>query len=399
MFDASEAPSPIEVAPPGSVSVVAGHWARDLRLPIAMIRRHAGLLHGSRSAFSDADRQSLLVVEEQAQNLDRLLKALESVEPPTSVEPQTAPRPSGSGAPHSPAILIADDDDEILQALGDLLSGRYRVTLARDGGEAMIAIRLWRFDLAIFDLGLPVVDGFGLVRAIRGSDEHQSTAVMFLSGQSEPQLKVHALALGAADYVTKPFDPDELVARVARILAAVTREASLRTDAMTDPLTGLANYRSFSRSLERELERSRRYELPLSLITVDLDHLKVINDEHGHDVGNDAIRLVARVLTAAVRKFEVVARQGGDEFAVILPSTSASDARRLAERLRGEIGAQIVHGVRLSASIGVASWTRSSLDATALLKASDEALYRAKRAGRDRVEAALPDAAPDDPVQ
>jgi diguanylate cyclase (GGDEF)-like protein len=399
MPDASAAPSPIEVTPPGFVSVVAGHWARDLRLPIALIRRHAGLLHGSRSAFSDADRQSLLVVEEQAQNLDRLLKALESVEPPTSVEPQTAPPPSGSGAPDWPAILIADDDDEVLQALGELLSGRYRVTLARDGGEAMSAIRLWRFDLAIFDLGLPVIDGFGLVEAIRGSDEHQSTAVMFLSGRSEPQLKVHALALGAADYVTKPFDPDELVARVARILAAVTREASLRTDAMTDPLTGLANYRSFSQSLERELERSRRYELPLSLITLDLDHLKVINDEHGHDVGNDAIRLVARVLTDAVRKFEVVARQGGDEFAVILPSTSASDARQLAERLRGEIGAQIVHGVRLSASIGVASWTRCSLDAAALLKASDEALYRAKRAGRDRVEAAMPDVAPDDPVQ
>ena len=263
----------------------------------------------------------------------------------------------------------------------------------------MVAIRSWRFDLAIFDLGLPVVDGFGLAKAIRGSDEHQSTAVMFLSGQSEPQLKVHALALGAADYVTKPFDPDELVARVARILAAVTREASLRADAMTDPLTGLANYRSFARSLDRELERSRRYELPLSLITVDLDHLKVINDEHGHDVGNDALRLVARVLTDAVRKFEVVARQGGDEFAVILPSTAASDARQLAERLHGEIGAQIVHGVRLSASIGVASWTRSSSDAAALLKASDEALYRAKRAGRDRVEAAMTDLAPDDPVQ
>ena len=134
---------------------------------------------------------------------------------------------------------------------------------------------------------------------------------MFLSAHSDPRLKVRALALGAVDYMTKPFDSGELVARVARILAAVTREASLRADAMTDPLTGLANYRSFSLSLARELERSLRYELPLSLLTVDLDHLKVINDDHGHDVGSEAIRLVARVLTGAVRKFEVVARQGG----------------------------------------------------------------------------------------
>jgi diguanylate cyclase (GGDEF)-like protein len=178
------------------------------------------------------------------------------------------------------------------------------------------------------------------------------------------------------------------MARIARILTTVTREASLRADAMTDPMTGLANYRSFSQSLERELERSRRYAMPLSLITVDLDHLKVINDEHGHDAGNDAIRVAARVLTSAVRKFEVVARIGGDEFAVILPSTGASDARRLAERLRADIRAHVVHGARLSASVGVASWTDRSVDAPALVKASDEALYRAKRAGRDRVEIA-----------
>jgi diguanylate cyclase (GGDEF)-like protein len=287
-----------------------------------------------------------------------------------------------------PTILIADDDEEILEGLGDLLSSRYRLTFARDGGEAMTALRRSPFDLAIIDLGLPVVDGFKLVKAIRGSGEFQSSAVMLLSGLSDPRFKVQGLALGAADYMTKPFDADELMARIARILTTATREASLRADAMTDPMTGLANYRSFSQSLERELERSRRYEMPLSLITVDLDHLKVINDEHGHDAGDDAIRLAARVLTGAVRKFEVVARNGGDEFAVILPSTGASDARRLAERLRAEIGAHVVHGVRLSASIGVASRSESAVDAAALVKASDDALYRAKRGGRDRVEVA-----------
>jgi two-component system cell cycle response regulator len=290
------------------------------------------------------------------------------------------------------AILVADDDDELLGAMGDLLSQRYSLTFARDGRQAMAAIRLRPFDLAIIDLGLPVLDGFKLVKGIQGvglhADQLQSSAVMFLSGQSAPQLKAKALSLGAVDYMTKPFDPDEMVARVARILATVTREASLRADAMTDPLTGLANFRSFSQSLERELERSRRYGLPLSLVTVDLDHLKSINDEHGHDVGNEAIRLTARVLAGAVRRFEIVARQGGDEFAIILPSAEASDARQLAERLRGEIGAQILRGERLSASFGVASLSETFCDAPTLVKASDEALYRAKRAGRDRVSVA-----------
>jgi two-component system cell cycle response regulator len=299
-------------------------------------------------------------------------------------DPSTTPFPSAD-ARRRPAILIADDDDDILGALSDLLSPRYSLTLARDGRQAMAAVRLRPFDLAIVDLGLPFVDGFGMVKAIRRSDQLESSAVMFLSGQSAPRLKAKALSLGAVDYMTKPFDPDELEARVARILAGVTREAGLRADAMTDPLTGLANYRNFCLSLERELERSRRYGLPLSLVTVDLDHLKSINDEHGHDVGNEAIRLAARVLVGAVRKFEVVARQGGDEFAVILPSTGSSEARQLAERLRGEIGAQFVGGRRLSASFGVASLSESSCDAPALIKASDEALYRAKRDGRDRV--------------
>ena len=290
------------------------------------------------------------------------------------------------------AILLADDDDDLLDALGELLSPQYSLTFARDGRQAMAAIRLRPFDLAIIDLGLPVVDGFKLVKGIQGAglhaDQSQSSAVMFLSGQSAPQLKAKALSLGAVDYMTKPFDPDEMVARVARILATVTREATLRADAMTDPLTGLANFRSFSQSLERELERSRRYGLPLSLVTVDLDHLKSINDEHGHEAGNEAIRLTARVLAGAVRRFEIVARQGGDEFAIILPSAESSAARLLAERLRDEIGAQILRGQSLSASFGVASLSETFCDAPSLLKASDEALYRAKRAGRDRVAVA-----------
>jgi two-component system cell cycle response regulator len=292
------------------------------------------------------------------------------------------------------AILVADDDEDLLGSLGDLLSERYSLTFARDGRQAMAAIRQRPFDLAIIDLGLPLVDGFELVEGIQGvglhADRLQSSAVMFLSGQSAPQLKAKALSLGAVDYMTKPFDPEEMVARIERILATVTREASLRADAMTDALTGLANSRSFSQSLEQELARSRRYALPLSLVTVDLDHLKSINDEHGHEVGNEAIRLTARVLAGAVRRFEVVARQGGDEFAIILPSTSSSDAGLLAERLRGEIGAQILRGHALSASFGVASLSEAFCDAPTLLKASDEALYRAKRAGRDRVAVAGP---------
>jgi two-component system chemotaxis response regulator CheY len=361
--------------------------AGDLRLPIAIIRRHAGSLIARRVRAHRCAETIHPGHREQAEQLGRLLGTLESIEPPASVEPDAALQPS-EAAPHAAAILIADDDDGILESLGDLLSERYRLTFARDGREAMVALCLWPFDLAIIDLGLPVVDGFKLVKAIRASGEFQSSAVMLVSGRSDPEFKVHGLALGAADYVTKPFDADELMARIARILTAVTREASLRADAMTDPMTGLAQLPKLLSEPRARAGALATLWMPLSLITVDLDHLKVINDEHGHDAGNDAIRLAARVLTGAVRKFEVVARNGGDEFAVILPSTGASDARRLAERLRAEIATHVVHGVRLSASVGVASWSEGCRRRGRAHQGSDEALYRAKRAGRDRVEVA-----------
>src|SRR5262249_27304362 len=145
-------------------------------------------------------------------------------------------------------------------------------------------------------------------------------------------------------------------------------------------------YRSLNHTLEQEVSRARRYGHPLSLITIDLDNLKTINDEHGHDAGNEAIRLVGEVLKGAVRSFEMVARQGGDEFAVVLPNTVGAEAESLARRLCQKISEQSVRGRGLSASIGVASReANDDTDVAALQKASDEALYRAKRAGRGRV--------------
>jgi diguanylate cyclase (GGDEF)-like protein len=284
---------------------------------------------------------------------------------------------------------LADDDEAIRELLGDLLSQRYRITFARDGAEALAALEQQTFQLAIMDLDLPVLDGFAVAKAMRAEYSARTPAFMFLSGHAKAETKVRGLSLGAADYVTKPFDPDELLARVARILADVTREAVLRASAMTDPMTGLANYRSLVENLEREIARGRRYGHPLSLILLDLDRLKLINDEHGHDAGNEALRTVAEVLRTAVRRFETVARHGGDEFAVVLPNTTNQEAARLAQRLCQKVADRTVRGVRLSASIGVAS--RDALDdggAAALLKASDEALYRAKRAGRGCVESA-----------
>jgi len=379
------------------------------REPIALIDAQAKLL--LEQDLSEPQRRSILTILRHAEELASDLARQDGGDAldlqdsgPTTERSGPAPSPTTSPFPAQHAVLptgaagragnarvlLADDDDEMLDLLCEILADRYELTLARDGAEAVAALAAHSFSLAIVDLNLPILDGFGVAEAMRVS-ERQHPPFMFLSAQASAQAKVRGLALGAADYVTKPFDPDELTARIARIIASVTREASLRADAMTDSLTGLCNYRSFTESLHREVERSRRYGQPLSLVTVDLDRLKAINDAHGHDAGNDAIVLLAQVLKGAVRSFDVVARNGGDEFALLLPNTGKSEALALAQRLRDELAQQPLRGAELTASIGVASRDKDlDLDAAALVKASDEALYRAKRAGRNRVELARP---------
>jgi diguanylate cyclase (GGDEF)-like protein len=383
---------------PSSRAEPAEQGGRDARTPLSIVRGYARiLLGGLQGPLTPGQRRLIEGIDRQALKLSGLLDERgDAVETAWHASQPKSGSRIPLGAPATPEstlgparILVADDDEEILDLLRELLKDRYEIVLAEDGGEALALLQSKSFQLAIVDLQLPVLDGFQIVEALRNVAEPLPPAFMFLSAQSSPQAKVRGLRLGAADYVTKPFDPDELLARISRIVTAVQREESLRFDALTDPMTGLANYRSFSENLEHEIERSRRYDEPLSLITVDLDNLKRINDEHGHPSGNDAIRAVARVLRNAVRAVDTVARQGGDEFAILLPNTGRTEASRLAERLRAQVASQTYCGQKLSISVGVASREGADgCDLKSLVQASDDALYRAKRAGRDRVEAA-----------
>ena len=267
-----------------------------------------------------------------------------------------------------------------------LFSDLYAVTLVDNGEAALKLLLAQRFDLALIDVKLPRLSGFEIAERLRERPGAVPQPIMYLSGESSPAFKIRGLELGASDYVTKPFDAEELLARVARIVAAGQREESLRLEAMTDLLTGLANYRAFAESLEREFARSRRYDQPLCVLTVDLDHLKAINDSGGHEAGNGAICLVASVLKDGVRKFELVARQGGDEFSVLLPNTSEAEALQIAERLRVRVAEHEILGKPLSVSIGLGARPKASeMTLRELVQKSDEALYLAKRMGRNRV--------------
>jgi diguanylate cyclase (GGDEF)-like protein len=362
-------------------------------------------LSGAAGPLNESQRQALEAIDRQTVRLERFLEKLELALPATGMAP-TLPHTGLAGATREqskepepstsevqpdrrprPRILAVDDDAEQLGMVHRLLSDRYDVALASDGREAIDLLRRGTFELALIDLAMPGMDGFQLVEVVAASSPIRP-AVIFLSAEASPRAKVRALSLGASDYVTKPCDPEELLARVARTVAAVEREASLQASALSDPLTGLANYRHLLESLHREMERAQRYDQPLSLLAIDVDDLKRINDEGGHPVGDEALQLIARVLRSAVRTFDLVARQGGDEFAILLPNTAAREALLLAERLRSEITRERILGRPLSASIGVAARERGLSPATvrSLVEASDQALYRAKRGGRNRVE-------------
>jgi diguanylate cyclase (GGDEF)-like protein len=380
--------------------------AHDLRGAIGVARGYVRfLLSGAAGPLTESQQQSLVAIDRQTVRLERLIERLELLPaaarmaptPPHTVlagatrerskEPEASTHKMQSDQRRHSRILAVDDDAEHLEMVHRLLSDRYDVALARDGREALDLLRQRIFELALIDLSMPGIDGFQLAEVVASSSPTRP-AVIFLSAEASADAKVRALSLGASDYVTKPCDPEELLARVARTVAAVEREASLQASALSDSLTGLANYRSLFESLHREMERAQRYDQPLSLLAIDVDDLKGINDESGHPAGNRALQLIARVLKGAVRSFDLVARQGGDEFAILLPNTAAREALALAERLRAGIARQRIRGRPLSASIGVAARERGLGPSTvrALFEASDQALYRAKRGGRNRVE-------------
>ncbi|MBK9088776.1 MAG: diguanylate cyclase [Holophagales bacterium] len=299
-----------------------------------------------------------------------------------------------------PRVLVVDDDPlsrRILeQALG---SAGCDVESAVDGQEALAKVRRHRPDVVVTDWQMPRMDGLTLCRILKGSDETRFTHVLMLSARGETEAKVTGLETGADDYLVKPVDPVELTARVKvglrlqkalRDLAA--KNEILEKLALTDALTGLANRRAFLDALEAELARALRHDYPASLLFLDLDEFKRVNDTHGHAVGDEVLAGIARVLNGGRRRGDLAARIGGEEFAVLLPMTGRVPAALVAERIRRAteafpLGRSIE--VPVTVSIGVASTDDSPrpFEAAELLGRADAALYRAKAGGRNRVAA------------
>ena len=347
-----------------------------------------------------------------------------SLAPPSAAAPSTA---DGEGAEASEAddararaidaslkVLIAEDVASQRLTLTRLLEAQgFEVEAVTDGVEALAVLGSRRVDVVVTDLVMPGLDGIGLCRAIRSSPHGALTYVILLTGNGDHAKLVEAFDAGADDYIQKPVVPRELEARLrpARRVVGMQRqlardaerlrEANSRLESMnrqlagvalTDALTGLPNRRHLLERLRQDWALAARQQRDFCVVFVDIDHFKQVNDQRGHEAGDIVLERTARVLRRAVRAEDTVGRFGGEEFLIMCPGCNLDDAVVVAERIRQNLAAEefSIGGQRwhVTASFGVASVrAASNLDWSDVVRSADEALYRAKHQGRNRVQA------------
>lgn len=297
----------------------------------------------------------------------------------------------------STRILIAEDDPIARCILETTLHKRgYQVTAVDNGQAAWQALQQPAApQLAILDWMMPGMDGVEICRALRARATVPYVYVLMLTARGQKQDIIEALEAGADDYLVKPFDKYELGARLTvgkRILDLQQRylEAceDLRVQAARDSLTSLWNHAAILDQLEQELSRGVRQRTPLGLLMADIDYFKQVNDTHGHATGDEVLRQVARTFKGIVRPYDSVGRYGGEEFLFVLPGCESESTLKLGERVREEVARLTIdQKLHVSISVGATAYEGDqTVMASALLRGADEALYRAKRNGRNRVE-------------
>ena len=285
-------------------------------------------------------------------------------------------------------VLVVDDDADKTNLLEVALGMEgYDVRTAANGKEALAAVESYPPDLIITDVMMPEMDGYELARRIRQNPQTKFIPLILqTAGRRDADDIRMGSEVGALGYITDPMDLDLLLARTRTLLDFKAYLDTCQEAAFTDDMTGLANRRRFERQLEREIARTDRYSHPFSLLMLDIDEFKQVNDSFGHEAGDEVIRRLGKTLQEGLRGIDLAARIGGDEFAVILTETAFARAIEVAERLRLAIKAiEIPEVGTITASVGVAEAPTCAQGPRELLACADAALYKAKHEGRDRV--------------
>jgi diguanylate cyclase (GGDEF)-like protein len=287
-------------------------------------------------------------------------------------------------------VLVIEDHPDQRDLLAIVLQREgYRVVTAANGVEALEKLQQENIQIALSDIMMPKMDGFELVNKIRNDTALKNLYVILITARIQEGDRVRGLDLGADDYITKPFSFSELLARVRVGSRVVQYQQNLEHQTQVDSLTGLYNRRAFEKRIWEEFERTKRYGHPLSLLILDIDNFKLINDTYGHSGGDAALKQISDTLTVKTRQSDFQCRYGGEEFVLILPETEQDNALQVAEKVL-----EAVRNLRftsnnntfsLTISMGISSTsTKEYLDWNDMLHDADQALYSAKHNGKDR---------------
>jgi diguanylate cyclase (GGDEF)-like protein len=290
-------------------------------------------------------------------------------------------------------ILVIDDETANLMVLNRILSPEYTVFTAKSGEEGLNRVASDPPDLILLDIILPGINGFEVLKTLKGAPETRSIPVMIITGLNNDVDEEKGLLLGAVDYISKPFKNHIVIARVKTHIQIVQHIKMIERLGLIDPLTNIPNRRCFDERFAIEWRRVTRDKQPISFLMMDVDKFKTYNDTYGHPQGDTLLTTIAKIFNSAARRpGDIAARLGGEEFGVLLPGTGLEGALEVAEEIRSHVEASRIPTVdgktitQVTISIGVAVREPSSDIATEAFKAwADENLYKAKETGRNRV--------------
>ncbi|WP_369983851.1 diguanylate cyclase [Thalassolituus sp.] len=283
-------------------------------------------------------------------------------------------------------VLIVDDSPSNIRVMAAVLQERYRVKTATSGQQCLDMALRHKPDLILLDIEMPGISGYETCRELKDMSETRDIPVIFVTGRDNIEDEEMGLRIGAVDYITKPIRPVILSARVDTHVTLKRQQDRLLQLAMHDQLTGLYNRHYMLEMVDQRLSRARRHNTPLSLLIVDLDHFKKINDTHGHIVGDQILEQVSALLNQQCRTEDTVTRFGGEEFLILMEPCSLNQAHYKAEVMRHQISELMPSGIEVTVSIGAAEFSDSDTNFNDMLKRADDALYRAKANGRNQTE-------------